>query len=90
MFVASLTVTVTLLIRMETRMDQQIGKLETKMDHLETRMEQQIGKLETKMEQQNARMDQVVTDIGKLREDVGELKGEMVVAKDRLGLSATA
>lgn len=85
--------------RISTRMDKLSADLNARMDKLDARMDKQSADLNARMDKQsadfiirmdkqsdslNARMDDIMRDVGDIKMQLGEMKGQIVVINQRL------
>ena len=79
LLVGSTTITITLFLR-----------LNTKIDSVATELRQELRDQTARIDKQSERMDQIVIAMNQVVKDVGELKGYMVVVSERLNIPKSA
>ncbi len=86
LFAISITITITLFLRLDAKIDSVETNLRQEIRDQTTRIDHQTER----MDKQSEKMDQLVLAVGELRSDVGELRGDIRVIQNRLNLSQTA
>ena len=87
LLVGSTTITITLFLRLNTKIDSVATKLDTKID---TKIDSVATELRQEIHGQAIRIDQVLLAVGDLRSDMGKLQGDIKIIQNHLGLSQTA
>ena len=90
LLVGSTTITITLFLRLDTKIDSVATKLDTKIDSVATELRQELRDQTARIDKQSERMDQIVIAMNQVVKDVGELKGYMVVVSERLNIPKSA